>query len=158
MLKALLSSVVGKLAMEFNLDNPLNPFDPIVVGNNTCYMATGYYPKDALENILPDKMTIPSDTDMKTLYPDTELVDGQHPFMLSFCHGAFVHDIITHKNVPQQEELMFVFPVMYDGLHMCSYPPVLYLNSSEGVVGGLYYGLRKEYHPEMVTNQTSTTK
>ena len=30
-----------------------------------------------------------------------------------------------------------------------SYTPVLYLNSSIGVVGGLYYGLRKEYHPNM---------
>ena len=53
---------------------------------------------------------------------------------------------------------MFVFPIKYDGLHMCSYPPVLYLNSSEGVVGGLYFGLRKEFHPEMVTNQTEWKK
>lgn len=53
---------------------------------------------------------------------------------------------------------MFVFPVLYDNKHMMSYPPVLYLNSSEGVVGGLYYGLRKEYHPEMKTSETATSK
>ena len=159
MLKALISTVVSKLALDYNeAPPPINPFDPIVVGNNTCYMAQGYYPTHELENILPDRMTIPSKDDMELLYPDTEIVEGYHPFMLSFCHGAYVHDIITKKNVPQQEELMFVFPIKYDGLHMCSYPPVLYLNSSEGVAGGIYFGLRKEFHPEMVTNQTNTTK
>ena len=53
---------------------------------------------------------------------------------------------------------MFVFPMLYDDKHMVSYPPVLYLNSSEGVIGGLYYGLRKEYHKEMITTQTNTSK
>jgi hypothetical protein len=53
---------------------------------------------------------------------------------------------------------MFVFPIFYDKKHMVSYPPVLYLNSSEGVAGGLYYGLRKEYHPEMKTSQTHDSK
>ena len=149
MLKALLSSVVGKLAMDFNLGNPLNPFDPIVVGNNTCYMATGYYPKEDLQRVLPDRMTIPSNDQMRILYPETELIEGQHPFMLSFCHGSNVHDIHTKIPVPEQEELMFIIPILYDNKHMCSYPPVLYLNSYLGVVGGKYYGLRKEYHPEM---------
>ena len=53
---------------------------------------------------------------------------------------------------------MFIFPVMFDGLYMCSYPPVLYLNSSMGVNGGMYYGLQKEFHPNMITNQTNKTK
>ena len=53
---------------------------------------------------------------------------------------------------------MFVIPVMYNNEHLCSYVPVLYLDSWLGVVGGLYYGLRKEYHPEMKTNITNTTK
>jgi len=168
MLKTLISSIVGKIALNGGFDapsnsplpgnSPLNPFDPIVEGNNTCYMATGYYPKDALTAILPEKMTIPSDSQMSALYPGTELKEDSHPFMLSFCHGAFVHDIYTKENVPQQEELMFVFPVLYDDKHMMSYPPVLYLNSSEGVIGGLYYGLRKEYHPEMKTSQTADSK
>ena len=153
MLKALISSIViiiivGKLALNDNIPF-LNPFDPIVEGNNTCYMATGYYPKEELTSILPNLMTIPSDEQMSAHYPDVELKDGFLPFMLSFCHGAYVHDVYTKHNVPQQEELMFVIPVLYDDKHMMSYPPVLYLNSSEGVVGGLYYGLRKEYHSEM---------
>jgi len=77
MIKAISSYVVGKLALtQSSFDNPLNPFDPIVVGNNTCYMSTGYYPKEDLTKILPDLMTIPSDEQMHGLYPDTELVDG----------------------------------------------------------------------------------
>ena len=58
---------------------------------------------------------------------------------------------------------MFVFPVEYthtEGAesHLCSYIPVLYLDSFIGVTGGLYYGLRKEYHPEMVVNETDSHK
>lgn len=101
MLKTLLTSIVGKFALNADGYSPLNPFDPIVEGNNTCYMATGYYPKDELTPILPELMTIPSDAQMSALYPDTELISGQHPFMLSFCHGAYVHDIYTKKDVPQ---------------------------------------------------------
>jgi hypothetical protein len=48
---------------------------------------------------------------------------------------------------------MFVFPVTYthdDGAtHLSSYVPVLYLDSLLGMVGGLYFGLRKEYHSGM---------
>eukprot|EP00485_Elphidium_margaritaceum_P003797 CAMPEP_0202707798 /NCGR_PEP_ID=MMETSP1385-20130828/20078_1 /ASSEMBLY_ACC=CAM_ASM_000861 /TAXON_ID=933848 /ORGANISM="Elphidium margaritaceum" /LENGTH=203 /DNA_ID=CAMNT_0049366587 /DNA_START=236 /DNA_END=847 /DNA_ORIENTATION=+ len=100
---------------------------------------------------------------MAEIYPDTEQVKGQHPFMMSFCHGANISDTLTHHPVPQQEELMFVFPVIYrhdqnDTEHLCSYIPVLYLNSTMGVVGGLFYGLRKEYKPSMVTVATTTTK
>ena len=135
-----------------------NPFDPVVVGNNTCYMAQGHYPIDQLESILPDKITIPNEKTMKETYPDTKLVDGKHPFMLSFCHGSKIHDVFTKIDVPQQEELMFVFPVMYDNAHLCSYVPVLYLDSALGVAGGLYYGLRKEYHPEMKHTETDHSK
>mmetsp|Transcript_8728 Transcript_8728/g.21519 ORF Transcript_8728/g.21519 Transcript_8728/m.21519 type:complete len:179 (-) Transcript_8728:216-752(-) len=58
---------------------------------------------------------------------------------------------------------MFVFPVMYthsdtEEPKLCSYVPVLYLNSSIGVAGGLYYGLRKEYHPGMKVIETSKSK
>ena len=115
-------------------------------------MAQGLYPKDELMKWLPDDMAIPDDSIMEEKYGATQ-VDGQHPFMLSFCHGRNIHDKFTKKNVPEQEELMFVFPVIYTGSDgkqtLMSYTPVLYLNSSMGVVGGLYYGLRKEWHPNM---------
>ena len=78
--------------------------------------------------------------------------------MLSFCHGSKIHDVFTKIDVPQQEELMFVFPVMYNNTKLCSYVPVLYLDSALGVAGGLYYGLRKEYHPEMKHNETDHSK
>ena len=80
-----------------------------------------------------------------------------HPFLLSFCHGAQIHDTITKVNVPEQEELMFVFPVTYehdDGVkHLVSYIPVLYLNSTIGVIGGLTFGMRKEYKPKMTAEE-----
>ena len=47
---------------------------------------------------------------------------------------------------------------MYDNAHLCSYVPVLYLDSALGVAGGLYYGLRKEYHPEMKHTETDNSK
>ena len=53
---------------------------------------------------------------------------------------------------------MFVFPIMYKNEHFSSYIPVLYLNSLVGVTGGLYYGLRKEYHPEMKVEETDDSK
>jgi hypothetical protein len=129
-------------------------FDILVVGdNNTCYMIQAYFPKDALNAMLPDKLTIPDDATMARYYPDTKLkVDG-HPFMINLCHSSNIHDVYTNISVPEQEEIMFLFPVIYthdDGdMYLCSYVPVLYLDSFWGVVGGLYFGLRKEYHPEM---------
>lgn len=131
----------------------LDPFDPLVVGDNTCYMVQAHFPKDALNALLPDHLTIPDDDTMTRYYPGTELKVDAHPFMLSFCHGSNIHDVFTEINVPEQEEIMFVFPVIYthnDGdMYLCSYVPVLYLDSFAGVVGGLFFGLRKEYHPEM---------
>ena len=139
----------------------VDPFAPVVYGNNTCYMAQGYYPKEELMAILPANMTIPDDSLMEEKYKSAT-VDGKHPFMLSFCHGAGIHDKFTGLDVPEQEELMFVFPVIYTGPDgaetLMSYTPVLYLNSSMGVAGGLYYGLRKEYKPLMKIHVTDTTK
>lgn len=34
----------------------------------------------------------------------------------------------------------------------------MYLDSWLGVIGGLYFGLRKEYKPSMTTNITATSK
>ena len=129
-----------------------DPFAPVVYGNNTCYLAQGYYPKEELTAILPANMTIPDDSLMEEKY-GTVTIEGQHPFLLSFCHGAGIHDKFTKKDVPEQEELMPVFPVIYTGPDgaetLMSYSSVLYLNSSMGEIGGLYYGLRKEYKPFM---------
>ena len=44
-----------------------------------------------------------------------------------------------------------------DTSRLCSYIPVLYLDSLPGVIGGLYYGLRKEFHPEMKHNATQSS-
>ena len=38
---------------------------------------------------------------LKELYPETEFIEGMHPFMLSFCHGADIHDVFTGIDVPQ---------------------------------------------------------
>jgi len=128
-------------------------FAPLVVGDNTCYMVQAYFPKDDLDAMLPDHLAIPDDATMTRYYPDTKLKDDAHPFMLSFCHGSNIHDVFTKINVPEQEEIMFLFPVIYthdDGdVYLCSYVPVLYLDSFAGVLGGLIFGLRKEFHPEM---------
>ena len=128
-------------------------FDPLVVGDNTCYVVRAYFPKDALTAMLPEKLTIPDDDTMAMYYPDTTLKVDAHPFMINLCHGSDIHDVFTEISVPEQEEIMFLFPVIYthdDGnTYLCSYVPVLYLNSFWGVVAGLFYGLRKEYHPEM---------
>jgi hypothetical protein len=126
---------------------------PFVAGDNVCYMARGYFPRVALEGILPRQLAIPDDSVMQRHYPETGLRDDAHPFMISFCHGSGIHDLLTMRDVPEQEEIMFVFPVMYrendgDG-HLCSYVPVLYLDSLPGVIGGLVFGLRKEHHPAM---------
>lgn len=135
------------------------PFETLVVGKNNCYMIQAYFPKHKLSSLLPDRLTIPRDDIMAEYYPDTELKRNEHPFMMSFCHGSDIHDVQTKRRVPDQEELMFLFPVMYehdDGRkYLCSYSPVLYLDSFLGVVGGLIYGLRKEFHPKMKHSETT---
>ena len=97
MIKSLITTLMGKTSF----GDVTNPFDPVVVGNNTCYMAQGYYPTEQLESILPNKMSIPDEQTMREAYPDTKLVEGQHPFMLSFCHGSKIHDVFTKIDVPQ---------------------------------------------------------
>jgi hypothetical protein len=116
-------------------------------------MAQAYFPRGALEAILPEQLAIPDDETMAKYYPETELHANTHPFMLSFSHGSDIHDAYTNMNVPEQEEIMFVFPVIYTNdngaMHLSSYVPVLYLDSFLGMIGGLYFGLRKQYHPRM---------
>ncbi len=128
-------------------------YNTLLVGKSASYMFQAYFPKDALNAILPDNLSIPDDTTMAKYYPDTELRADAHPFMMNFSRGSNIHDVFTKINVPEQEELMFLIPVIYtdeDGdTYLCSYVPVLYLDSFWGVIGGLFFGLRKEYHPEM---------
>jgi hypothetical protein len=139
----------------------VNDFEFFLEGNNDCYMMQAYFPKAILEEILPKNLTLPKDIDMKLYYPETELKEDFHPFIASFCHGSDIHDVLTKQSVPEQEELMFLFPVVYthdDGTkYMCSYSPVLYLDSRLGVAGGLYYGLRKEYRSDMEYGKPSET-
>jgi len=139
----------------------LEPVDEFVFGDYRCYMVQAYFPKDALNAMLPRNFTIPDDAVMAEYYPDTELRDDAHPFMMNFCHGSNLHDVFTNINFPEQEEILPMFPVMYthdDGnMYLCSYVPVLYLDSFVGVLGGLLWGLRKEFHPEMEHEETATT-
>jgi hypothetical protein len=146
-----------------NLDKSLpGEFNTYVVGRNRCYMAQGFFPKGQLESLLPESMWIPDDSVMQAFYPETKLKEDSHPFMLSFCHGSEIHDVFTNMNVPEQEELMFVIPIMFKNergeVGLFSYVPVLYLDSFMGVVGGLYFGLRKEYHPSLETVETEVSK
>jgi len=138
---------------ESTVDGEVPDKSVFLEGNNDCYMIQAYFPKESLLEFLPEDLSLPQDVDMKKYYPDTVLKEGELPFLASFCHGSEIHDNLTNQSVPEQEELMFLFPVIYthsDGVkYLCSYSPVLYLNSRLGVTGGLYYGLRKEYHSEM---------
>lgn len=116
-------------------------------------MAQAYFPRSLLETILPGHLSIPDDETMSRYYPETELRTDGLPFLLSFCHGSGIHDVHTKVNVPDQQEIMCVLPVTYthgDGSrYLGSYVPVLYLDSLLGVLGGLYFGLRKEFHRGM---------
>lgn len=135
---------------------------PFVTGKNSCYMAQAYFPKNILQRILPHSLSVPSNHILQSFYPGTPLQENSIPFMMSFCHGREIQDVWTKKSVPVQEEIMFVFPVIYrqNATHkyLCSYVPVLYLDSLLGVIGGLYFGLRKEYHPNMEVQETSSGK
>ncbi len=146
---------------ESDVTGEVSDFEFFLEGNNDCYMMQAYFPKAILKEILPKDLELPKDVDMKLYYPETELKEGFHPFIASFCHGSDIHDVLTKQSVPEQEELMFLFPVVYthdDGTkYMCSYSPVLYLDSRLGVAGGLYYGLRKEYRSDMEYGRPSET-
>jgi len=138
-----------------------NPHDPILTGDNLSYMATGYFPGEELEKILPRAMSIPSDQVMAEKYPTVKKVKGMHPFLLMFSNCYNVHDVMTEIKLRPYRELMFFFPVIYthkEEQQLCSYIPVLYLDYFIGVVGGLYLGLRKQYHPKMKDLETDTSK
>jgi len=137
------------------------PHDPILTGNNLSYMALGYFPKEALEKILPGAMSLPSDEVMAEKYPTAKKRDGMHPFTLMFSNCNNVHDVMTEIELRMYREHFPLFPVVYEHggeEHLCSYIPVMYLDYLLGVVGGLYLGLRKQFHPKMVDQETDASK
>ncbi len=138
-----------------------NPHDPFISGNNMSYMVIGYYPKEELAKILPRAMSIPSDELMTEKFPTVKKIKGMHPFMFIFASCSNVHDVMTEWELSPYKEHIPLFPVIYTHKNeeqLCSYMPVLYLDYLKGVIGGLYLGLRKEYHPNMIDRVTDTSR
>jgi len=127
--------------------------DPFITGNNLSYFAAGYFPTEDLKKILPKKMSIPSDKVMAEEYQTMKKINGMHPFLLKFSRCYNVHDVATQIDLRPYLELLFFFPIVYTHKngeeHLCSYIPVLYLDFLLGTIGGMYLGLRKEFHPKM---------
>jgi hypothetical protein len=137
------------------------PHDAMLAGDNSSYIVAGHFPTEALQKILPKGMSIPSDELMAEKYPTAAKVEGMHPFMLMFSNCRNVHDVMTEINLRHYRELMFFVPVIYTHNgeeQLCSYVPVLYLEYLIGVIGGLYLGLRKEFHPGMKDVETDESK
>jgi hypothetical protein len=137
------------------------PHDPMLTGNNVSYMTVGYYPREELEKILPQAMSIPSDEIMAEQYPTVKKMEGMHPFTMMFSNCNNVHDVMTEIELRPYKELMFFIPVIYtheNEEQLCSYIPVMYLEYLLGVIGGLYLGLRKEFHPRMKDVRTDTSE
>lgn len=137
------------------------PHDAILTGNNTSHMVTGYFPSRELEKILPQAMSIPPDEVMAAKYPTAKKIAGMHPFMMMFSNCNNVHDVMTEIELRSYREHFPLFPVIcaHEGEeHLCSYIPVMYLDYLLGVVGGLYLGLRKQFHPGMKDVETAGSK
>jgi hypothetical protein len=137
------------------------PHDPMLTGNNLSYIAVGYYPREELEKFLPPAMSIPSDEVMTEKFPTVKKIEGTHPFTMMFSNCNNVHDVMTEIELRPYKELMFFIPVTYTHKkeeQLCSYIPVMYLDYFLGVIGGLYLGLRKQYHPTMIDRKTDTSE
>jgi len=137
------------------------PHDDILEGNNVSNMVVAYYPREALEKILPRAMSIPSDEIMAEKYPTAKKVEGMHPFTMMFSNCNNVHDVMTELELRSYREHFPLFPVVYSHAgeeRLCSYIPVMYLDYLLGVIGGLYLGLRKQFHPGMKDIETDTSK
>ena len=138
----------------------LKMHDPFIKGNNLSYFVSGYFPTEELKRILPKTMSIPSDEVIAQEYPTVKRINGMHPFLLLFSRCYSVHDVITQIELRPYLELIFYFPVMYNykgEQHLCSYLPVLYLDFLIGVLGGMFLGLRKEFHPQLKYTETDTS-
>jgi len=135
--------------------------DPFIAGNNSSYFVTGYLPIEKLKQILPEKMSIPSYEVMAQEYPTVKKINGMHPFMLLFSRCYNVHDVITQIELRPYLELLFYFPVIYthkSEVRLCSYLPVLYLDFLLGTIGGMFLGLRKQFHPDLKYVETDIAK
>ena len=131
--------------------------DPFISENNRSYFVAGTFPIDRLEQILPEKMAIPSDEVMEKEFPNVGKIKGMHPILLLFSRCCNVHDVITKIELRPYLELLFYFPVIYKHKgeeRLCSYLPVLYLDTLIGTMGGLFLGLRKQYHPQLKCLET----
>lgn len=128
----------------------LKRHDPFITGNNQSYFVRGYFPIDRLLKILPNRISLPGDSRMAREFPTVPIIDGFHPCLLLFSRCFQVHDVITKRDLRPYLELLFYFPVIYASEgeeRLCSYLPVLYLDYLLGTLGGLFLGLRKEFHP-----------
>tara|TARA_B100000315_G_scaffold189302_1_gene179135 strand:+ start:758 stop:1558 length:801 start_codon:yes stop_codon:yes gene_type:complete len=135
--------------------------DVMLEGNNYSYLAAGHFPTGDLEKILPEAMSVPSAEVMADSFPTIEKIDSMHPLLMMFSNCHNVHDVMTEIELRHYRELMFFIPVTYghgNEQRLCSYVPVLYLEYLIGVIGGLYLGLRKEFHRRMEDVETETTK
>ncbi len=141
----------------------LTMHDPFVYGKNKSFLTSGYFPIEGLNRILPTRMSIPSAKIMDEEYPMVKKIDGKHPFLLMFSNASEVHDVATKINLRGFLELNFFFPIIYthtDGKeHLVTFLPLLYLDYLLGTIGGMYLGLRKEYHPKLkyIENDTSNS-
>jgi len=134
--------------------------DPFITGNNLSYYVTGYIPQDEFKKILPKNMSIPADDILAKAYPTIKKIPGMHPCLLMFSRCYNVHDVITQLDLRPYLELLFYFPVIYKDMgeeRLCSYLPVLYLDFLLGTLGGLFLGLRKEFHPGLTYSETDIT-
>jgi hypothetical protein len=150
----------GKMKTLEDLKNR-TPHDDILEGNNVSNMVVAYFPKADLEKLLPSAMSIPSDEIMAEKYPTAKQIEGMHPFTMMFSNCHNVHDVMTEWELRSYREHFPLFPVIYkqgNEERLCSYIPVMYLDYLLGVVGGLYLGLRKQFHPGMKDIETGTTK
>jgi hypothetical protein len=137
------------------------PHDDILAGNNVSNMVAAYYPREELEKFLPPSMSIPPDEVMAEKYPSAKKIEGMHPFTMMFSNCNNVHDVMTEWELRSYREHFPLFPVIYSHKgeeQLCSYIPVMYLDYLLGVMGGLYLGLRKQFHPGMKDIETDTSK
>lgn len=133
--------------------------DPFISGENQSYFVIGQFPIEELKQILPKKMSVPSDHVMAKEYPSVSKIKEMRPFLLLFSRCYKVHDVITKIELRPYLELLFYFPVIYTHLgeeRLCSYMPVLYLDFLIGTLGGLFLGLRKQFHPGLKYIETDT--
>jgi hypothetical protein len=106
-------------------------------------------------------MSMPSDEIMNAKYPSVKKIEGMHPFTMMFSNCHNVHDVMTERELRPYREHFPLFPVIYtqgQEERLCSYIPVMYLDYLLGVIGGLYLGLRKQFHPGMKDVETDTSK